>query len=38
MLSPIDPSLLETLPAELREAVDAQIEALAAERAARMHL
>lgn len=38
MLSPIDPSLLETLPAELRETVEAQIAALAAERAARLHL
>jgi len=38
MPSPLDPSLLEALPAELRTAVEAQIEALAAERAARLHL
>lgn len=34
----LDPTLLESLPAELRQAVDAQIEALAAERAARLYL
>ena len=38
MQSSLDPSLLEALPAELRTAVEAQIEALAAERAARLHL
>ena len=38
MSLPLDPNLLESLPAELRTAVEAQIEALAAERAARLHL
>jgi len=38
MPSPLDPSLLDALPAELRREVEAQIEALAAERAARLHL
>lgn len=38
MSPPLDPSLLEALPAELRTAVEAQIEALAVERAARLHL
>lgn len=33
-----DPTLLDSLPADLWRAVEAQIEALAAERAARLHL
>ncbi len=38
MPSPLDPSLIANLLAELRRAVEAQLEALAAERAARLHL
>ncbi len=38
MPSPLDQSLIANLLAELRRAVEAQIEALAAERAARLHL
>ena len=38
MSSSLDPALLESLPAHLRDAVEAQIEALAQERAARLHL
>ena len=38
MPPPLDPSLFEALPADLRTAVEAQTEALAAERAARLHL
>ena len=38
MSPPLDPSLLEALPAALRTVVEAQFEALATERAARLHL